>query len=244
MIIKPKYLVISDIHNRVNTAQSIIDSVEHDFVIFLGDYFDAWDDNASDAYITARWLKRSLQNPSHIHMMGNHDIAYRYSHEMQDIDCPGWTQEKQIRINEVLTPDDWSNIKFYHRIDNWMFLHAGLHKRYFEHPIDGFSLAYVEEVCLDAKAYASMRMSHPIFSYGGRMGYNYPGGIFWLHWPDFDIIEGVNQVVGHTLDLMPRTLHFGDSKNYCIDTGLTHYGIFQDGKFDVFVTRTNKKLKL
>jgi len=239
-----KYLIISDIHNKVDKAQEIIDNIPHDKVIFLGDYFDSFHDNASDAYNTACWLKKSLMNPNHIFVYGNHDSPYRYSHDQGWIWCPGWDEYKQKRIKEVLTLDDWDKIKYYHRIGDWLFSHAGAHKRYFTHPIKGFSLDRVEEVCKEAKEHANMGLNHPLFRYGERMGMEGPGGIFWMDWEQFEPIENVNQVIGHSPDLLPRKKNEKNSQNYCLDTHLKHYGIFQDGKFDSYDVRTNKKVKL
>jgi len=50
-------LIIPDIHHHTENADYWLNSQRHDRVIFLGDYFDNFGDNESDARLTARWLR-------------------------------------------------------------------------------------------------------------------------------------------------------------------------------------------
>ena len=56
-----KIILIPDIHNDYFTAEKIIKKENPCNVIFLGDYFDDFDDTVQDAINTAKWLKKSLK---------------------------------------------------------------------------------------------------------------------------------------------------------------------------------------
>ncbi len=53
-------LIIPDLHHNTETADYWLNAVEHDRVIFLGDFFDAHEDTAGDAANTAAWLVRQM----------------------------------------------------------------------------------------------------------------------------------------------------------------------------------------
>ena len=63
-------LIIPDIHEKYDIAESIIKKVKPDKTIFLGDYFDDFDNNDQKIKDTARWLSRSLKKESRIHLVG------------------------------------------------------------------------------------------------------------------------------------------------------------------------------
>jgi predicted MPP superfamily phosphohydrolase len=74
-----KILAIGDVHNHWVQAQAIIDKYNDTHkIVLVGDYFDNFHDTAIDADQVARWLKKTLENPNIIALMGNHDINYDY----------------------------------------------------------------------------------------------------------------------------------------------------------------------
>lgn len=110
------YLVIPDIHNRVEEAEHLVrtlgKSVNH--VVFLGDYFDNYGDTPDDARKTAQWLKYSLQQDNRTHLMGNHDIPYSKSY--RTCPCPGYTRDKALATygdGSLLTCDDWDKLAIF-----------------------------------------------------------------------------------------------------------------------------------
>lgn len=71
-----KTLIVGDLHHAPN-----LDEVEQpiareraDTVVFLGDYFDQWDDSPADAERTAVWLKHSLAQPCRVHLPRHGDL--------------------------------------------------------------------------------------------------------------------------------------------------------------------------
>ena len=79
-------LVISDVHNRIIRAQSIIDKVPHDKLVLTGDYFDSYGEGADAAEYarnTAVWLKEKiLHNPKAVALLGNHDTSYIFDNNI------------------------------------------------------------------------------------------------------------------------------------------------------------------
>lgn len=57
LLLKMKTVIISDIHHRWRKAEAIIAKEKAKKVIFLGDYFDDFNDNPHAARTTAQWLK-------------------------------------------------------------------------------------------------------------------------------------------------------------------------------------------
>lgn len=236
-----RYLVISDIHNKIEKAQRIIDQADFDKIVFLGDYFDSLSDDPSIASDTAHWLKDSLQDPNHIHIIGNHDMPYLFPNN-QYLWCPGWTLEKNEAINDILSHEDWNKMVPYHIVDNWILSHAGFSQGLFTHPVKGFDL---EEACNtirnDFKVNAPSMQKCKSFQYcSGRVTFsNVPvdqGGITWIDWSRLFVIDGYNQIVGHSAHDVPVTCEFcpncTTSKNINIglDTHLNHYIILDVDK--------------
>ena len=93
-----KTLIVPDIHNKIIEAESIIDHERPDNIVFLGDYFDDFNDSPIIAQQVAEWLKQSLKKPNRIHLIGNHDICYMTNGDQK---CSGWDGAKQMFINKV-----------------------------------------------------------------------------------------------------------------------------------------------
>ena len=108
-----KIIVIPDIHNHVYWIENFLKGQKYDKVIFLGDYFDDFDDTHKDAEITANWLKNSLTYDNRIHLWGNHDLDYCYPKNLE-LWCVGFTDEKCKTINSILKWDDWKKMKYFH----------------------------------------------------------------------------------------------------------------------------------
>lgn len=118
-------ILIPDIHLKHERVQSILAQETYDKVIFTADYFDSFDDTAEQNRQTALWLKESLKDPRHIHLLGNHDCGYRFAY-VRAAYCSGYTDEKAYAINQVLTEEDWEKVKYYHVEAGILFTHAGL----------------------------------------------------------------------------------------------------------------------
>src|SRR5690606_22035145 len=76
-------LVLPDVHNHFAEAEAQIARHPADRIVFLGDYFDSFDDTPAMAAATAEWLKDSLAKPDRLHLWGNHDLWHRFPRNPQ-----------------------------------------------------------------------------------------------------------------------------------------------------------------
>ena len=215
-------LVIPDIHNRIIRAQSIIDKVPHDKLVLTGDYFDNHGEGANAAEYarnTAIWLKEKiLHNPKAVALLGNHDTSYVWSNNIH-FRCSGYTPYKSIAINDVLTSEDKSKFGVYHIDQNHVFSHAGLTNKLWKK----YSSLFVEQgetetkleffdrvmkvVSNEAIEAANSNNNVELFGVGwDRGGYQQYGGINWVDWNTFGPVNGINQIVGHSIHRVPQIL--------------------------------------
>lgn len=258
-------LVIPDIHNKTRLADAIM-AAEHraDYIVLLGDYFDDYGDNPRIASATAQWLQESLTMPNRIHLMGNHDVHYRHwRHEYMQNPWAGWTIEKAKAINDVLTPEDWDKLKWFHHEPNgnWLFTHAGLHPSVLP-PLNGDNgelkvYNALVAACSYADGALEAGINHSIFRAGNaRGGEQSVGGIVWLDWNKEFIPFQFHQVVGHTPVKEPQVcfyeeeqkrfkfenskdVEFGKSAklaSYNLDTHLHNYAIISNNSIRFYKT--------
>ncbi len=218
-----KFLIIPDVHNHYVEAEELIAHFPGHQVVFLGDYFDSFGDNPTVAGKTATWLRYSI-GKGRIHLMGNHDLPYRWSGQS----CPGFTREKQRAVEKHMRPEDWGQTRlaliFAGREHRPLVLsHAGftLANLYgiadFRDVARGGRLEHMRQIPADehlaairdhsfkcAKA-GDERRDHCWFNQGDRMGELEPGGPFWI---DKDSLHsqlpGIDQIVGHTRVVTPQ----------------------------------------
>lgn len=252
-----KTLIIADLHNKIDWVEKCIEHVAPDLTVFLGDYFDSFDETLKCTNRTAQWLKESLNQPKRVHLLGNHDMPYRFPVSFNLL-CSGFTHEKSMIINEILDSGAlWEKTKSFHWIDGWFLSHAGIHPNLL-HPIKGFDLDDLRKLEEDSFAKCSADISTPMFGCGRSRGGNYRcGGITWQDFDlDFVPIEGVNQIVGHTphsnvmVKFAPEgqgdsyvcawdeylTVYEKDPKvslNLDIDTHRQHYAILENGAVQI-----------
>jgi hypothetical protein len=190
-------LVIGDIHNKIKLADSYIKRFPNIPIIFTGDYFDDFGDDARDAQATAEWLKESLSHPERIHLIGNHDLPYMLNGR---IFCPGWSEEKQKVVNKVLTQEDWSKLKFFHYERDYYFSHAGLTEHWFGHPVTGGITPELTQLNIDnARPLLDSMSENCIWAADSyRGGLHTYGSLLWCDWRNLDHIDNINQIVGHT----------------------------------------------
>lgn len=211
-------LVISDIHHRFVSAQRLIDTVPHDSVILLGDYFDAFGDKPDDANNTAAWLRDVvLPNPKITLLLGNHDTMYFWPHHHY-FRCSGYTDWKRDAIAKELNAENTNNFerfKLYHIEQGFFFTHAGLDnrvwkdlKRVFDEKGDKTKLEFVDEVLTHwvdlVKKQIGLNQRCELLGAGwDRGGMQQVGGINWVDFSSFAPIQGINQIVGHTPHRVP-----------------------------------------
>ncbi len=250
-----KTIIIPDLHNRVTWVEEALSSPKlqpFDRVVFLGDYFDDFNDTAEDIIRAASWLKASLHKPNRVHLIGTHDIWYRFPWN-PGIAASGNTEEKAHIINGILDNDDWNLLMMYHYEQAYLMTHAGVHP--------SLITAFVREKSKDnavpalltgedivdkvvkpatdeALVHAGTKQSEWIGAGYARMGNQPVGGILWLDWTiEFKPVPYLNQIVGHTELKRPGLKRSKTSTNYCIDTRNKHIGILENDVFTYIETK-------
>lgn len=230
-----KIIIISDIHNNIETAKKVLNQ-DYDKAIFLGDYFDSFGDSPFEAMKTALFLKESLKNKKHIHLMGNHDMPYRFP-KNSFLDCPGWTKEKSNEVNEILNKKDWDKIKLFHRIDNFLFSHAGIDKRFLKvHPFNGHDFKKLERDSKNALTCAENGVYNDLT---GQYG------LTWIRPNEIIPVEHLTQVVGHTNPAMFTILNYkskDESEPKCFQENGTIW--FCDCLPKYYLTLENNSIKI
>lgn len=270
-----KTLIISDVHNRTHIAEFIIKNENADVVIFLGDYFDSFGDDLNLDLVreTAKWFSWSINQPNRIHLCGNHDIPYWFP-DNKYLECPGFDRYKWLQIRDIVSEKDWRKLKFHYNLDNkWLLSHAGLHPfwisniksgEYFKSNIETINKFLLQSE-INFLTAAGRNEKYWFSSWSrARSGNPYPGGLLWCDFHgDFNVIIGVNQLVGHTNGIRPRWISKiktndrqqwydagyemevkydeNSSFNLCLDTENQHYAVW-DGK-KLSVKSTNDLLK-
>jgi len=238
-------LIIPDVHEKIDLLNQylvIYDAV--DWVIFLGDFMDRWGGLPKHTYQTGQWLRENILNPKYTFIFGNHDIQYAWP--INGHICGGYTEEKQRIMRQFVGRSRWNKFKLLHWINvggkPWLLSHAGVHPSLL-HPIKGFepsSLADQEKRALHRLTIGEI---DPFIQIGqGRGGPAPVGGVDWLDWnTEFVPIDGLNQIVGHTHDLMVRWNNTVSSTNICMDTGMNHVMLVDDDEMAI-VDRTGFRL--
>lgn len=230
-------LIIPDIHLKWRQADKILEAYSFDKVVFLGDFFDDWYDTPEKAKEMAIWVKSKidLYGDKAIFLFSNHDIAYAFPWNFS-LGCSGFTREKALAINSVLTRKDWLKFKLHYFEDGILYSHAGCHPYVFCGSQDKeLTLELIDKKCKAALEDASMGIPNVVTSAGmGRGGWQPVGGVTWMDWNlEFEPISGLNQCVGHTPAKKVRIKKGKNSVNYCFDTNLAYYGIIRDGRVTI-----------
>ncbi len=213
-------LIISDVHGRIKTAQAIMDSVPHDRVVFLGDFFDFFGDNYFDAVKTASWIKYQFDtNPKFITCIGNHDAAYRWPYSTC-ANCSGVTRDKSSGINHTLFKQDWDKFLsyYYHEEGNFMLSHAGFDPFIFKEDIRSDLSKLKEAFDTAISDIEGERLYHSYFGVGYARGGSQPhGGITWEDFNSINPVPQWNQIVGHTI-LSKPTIKYRHKDNKYLKT--------------------------
>lgn len=259
-----KILVISDIHGR-NYAFDYPNRIEHDQVIFLGDYFDAKNDEELDEPSkTCEALLKSFQNPKHIHLLGNHDTWYACQEPY--LRCSGNTSDKHQIISKYFDQSVWKNqFKLIHMVDNIVFSHAGLHEGIFP-PVT----MNVPEFIINSgkRAWENIFLGtiDPLLKGSMSRGFHNvewgKGGCTWMDWDELPLIPDIIQVVGHTNRQEVRCEYIRKNTfNICLDTFNQHvlvidtekdavkekfkcYSVYMNGEIDGEVDIFSRKQRI
>ena len=236
-----KILIIPDIHQRYQQILPLIQAEEnnYDLLLFLGDYFDNFNDTLDDVEQTALIIKEIVYNPKVKLLMGNHDLPYRFWSDCPRLRCSGNSIEKRETIRAILKEEDWKRMHlFHHEIDEfgreWYFTHAGISPSFLR-PFVGINKDTFTKDCQKALDCCKIGIVYDLLQAGlARGGNGVVGGITWLDWNDeFVPIPFYNQIVGHTIVRTPQQKTIKNSENWNFDTNSRYLGTWDDGKVGI-----------
>lgn len=258
-----KTLIIPDIHNKIIRAETIICSEDADKVIFLGDFFDAYNDTLEDTELTALWVKKKMEDPKYHFIWGNHDIWYGFPWNKY-LSCSGNSTTKANVINKILGREHWDKFQPYLWEQGFFLSHAGLNKRTLNSLNPEFverdaSLEEVEEILSTNwnrdKSNLMVGFDTILFQAGWDRGGRAPsGGLNWGCWSVFRCVPGMKQIVGHTISKNPcvkylegnRTLEDRELKIYPPEKAddCAGWAINIDTNLSSYATLENENLKI
>jgi hypothetical protein len=204
-----KIIAIGDVHHHIKAAETIASKYENTHkIVFTGDYFDDFGDNAHVSQKTALWLKESINKPNRVHLIGNHDLSYTTFCEslhngrvVKMYPCSGYSDAKNDAITEILGIKEWERVKLHHFENEWHFTHAGMHPNWFDHEDEPMNNESILEKIKRVHEDFYNSKENPIVGHAGWCrGGPYPaGGITWHdHQREAKPSKGVLQVYGHT----------------------------------------------
>lgn len=243
-------LIVPDVHEQIVKLKNVLRKYGNvDSVVFLGDFMDTFDGLTWQTHEMVRWLAANVSNPKYVFLWGNHDMHYAFPFD--GVMCSGFDPHKlEIVQKHMNDKDHWQKFKLMHWIgpygagergnsiqpQEWLCSHAGLRVSLLN-PFLGFekqSLLALEEEAMWKLRYTQQIM--PFLAIGrGRGGWAKVGGVDWLDWDlEFQPINGLHQIVGHSFGKEVRIKRIPDSYNYCLDTHLRHViEIREDGNLKV-----------
>lgn len=238
-----EYLILPDLHNRIETHERIISVCPAKRVVHLGDYWDNWDDTPADAQLTAEWVKTRI-DADDILLLGNHDVYYVFGNAQAM--CSGNTYDKRKAILKVLPEEDLGAFQLHEMLDvpleskNILVTHAGLSQQMVK-SMTVWDKA-IHKTLLEA--FGELRngkLPDLACQVGARRGGRWAhGGVLWEDSRDFSPVSGLQQLFGHTPSSNPRTWldsNDGEVANWCIDTHSQHFATV-DSKGDIQIHAT------
>lgn len=202
-----KTLIIPDVHQKIDRVKNILNLVEFDQIVSLGDWFDDFGDTPKDATNTAEYILELYDNyvDKFVWCLGNHDVGYIFPQVSYKYSCSGMTLEKFNKIQEVfknrLNLDKLELCYITKTHDNPLIIsHAGIAKEVFLDSNNKITTEGILTACRKALHDCVIGVGNKVLVAGrSRGGPNRHGGITWLDWYcDFKPIKGFSQILGHT----------------------------------------------
>lgn len=183
-------IVVGDLHGQLEIARAALALGER--TIFIGDYLDSFTASVEDQVETLRFVLDAVKDGQAQALYGNHELSYL----REDMACSGFKAVTKAHVMHM----DLAPLQEYIWEEGFLLSHAGVSDYLLE----------VREQTLEE--YLEAREFYQIG--GARGGLSHCGGLFWCDWRyEFEPVEGVKQIVGHTRGDSIREKH----GNYCID---------------------------
>lgn len=235
-----KLITIGDTHgkNQECWGEAVDRTLQGEFdkCVFLGDYVDAWPEEASNTEILESLsyiIKLKKFYPDKIiTLLGNHCVQYALV-SPNDIrnpySCSGYRPEMHHDLYELFH----KNIKLFqlaYQYKNYLWTHAGVHQGWWD-----YDYPYHKEDLSDIADQLNIsfkRRERSIFQVGRlRGGYKDVGGPLWADklLTSQKPLKGLHQIVGHSKVKIPQTFEIDNNTSItfcdCLDTEKSFYTI-------------------
>ena len=236
-----KALVLPDIHQAVDGyAKKIIDLEKgnYDHIICLGDYFDSHCDPSKINGIkeTGGFVKELIGGiyGDATLCLGNHDAGYMESWKANQSfqkrrylfnGYNGFSNNKSMKINKILSWEDWRSIQLFCEFGGHILSHAGIHSAFWNFDKNRKdNLDFLWELSEETLDLISLKPSRLLACGSSRGGSSPVGGLTWADFCD-DFVDNEYigpQLVGHTKQY---NIIRSKGKSYCLDGGQTTYAL-------------------
>lgn len=250
-------LIIPDVHQKVNWVRSILEKEKGKFdrVLFLGDFFDAFNAEPGSVQETAQFIMRFKSlNPSTIFILGNHDLHYYenlsifskgLTPKFARFACSGYSNTNGILLSKYISPEFAASCKVAAAMNGFIFSHGGILPHLWP-MLPGHS----DLECLDKMlahfdwVYKDFRIEsdNPVFWAGWASGDMHTPGPIWTRFEQ-EFLDDLPfpQIVGHTpIPLSPRR----KGRSWCLDGAASCYGVLsRSGKLRIGFSLNDKNLE-
>jgi hypothetical protein len=228
-----KTLVISDLHEDVRWAQSILEKEKDNFdrFIYLGDFFDTRNPKpTAGVEDTCKFMADNKEKfgSRMVCLLGNHDMPLAYmlktGEQSGRFYCSGFDYRKSFTLKRVLGVDFFNNWKLAHYEDGILYSHAGARSDFLKDGVEVF-IKETDEVAKDFRN----KQDHKFFDIARcRGGRDQWGGLTWRDKSEWLWDSGMWQVVGHTPVKSPEINKM--VKCVFLDTKQKWYAVIKDGR--------------
>ena len=233
-------LLFGDMHQEVDKVEYILKHENYDEVVNVGDELDSFHQNSKEDVIkTCNFIKKYIFKENFHFIWANHTLQYLYDNP--NLICSGYEREKDILITKELgdlMPAIRDKFKWYLFVGDYLCSHAGLHPNFLppRQKLDKKSLSkWLDEQIKQAEPALIHGGRHWMFLAGhGRGGSQRVGGLTWLcQHSEFEPIEGLNQILGHSFNPSVAKIEDKNSINYDIDCNMNQYMMITNGKITI-----------
>lgn len=189
-----KHIVIGDIHGDEGVIYYALNSFPHNRLLFVGDFLDSFVFNSKECVGALKLVLDLIEEDRADSLIGNHELSYLASRWR----CSGYNDVTQ----NYLTLETWRMMKLlkpfiYNKEHRVLFTHAGLSRSLWtQHNLDFENL--------EDRLHQAYGDHNSFFYQIGRRrgGFASCGGPLWCDWAEFEPIEGLRQVFGHSAGLI------------------------------------------
>lgn len=203
-----KYTFVGDIHGKYELIEMALEKDGQ--IIFVGDFLDSFDRSIDDQEKCIQLVLDAIEKGKARSILGNHELNYIAPRKHR---CSGYSLDTDSMLMPYKNSILYNFDPYLKLPGNWLVTHAGLDVSMMEQ-LDSLDNMY-DWVC-DVESAAHW------VGYA-RGGFKPCGGIFWCDFNlEFEPIEGLNQIFGHSSFKGYNIRHKKGKKSYnynidCLD---------------------------